>query len=222
MRALSTDSPIYRALSLATDLVLINFMMLLTMLPVVTAGAGLSAGFACCLQILRGDGRQLVRQFTTSFVRCFAPATIGWLGVLGLSGLLGWEWVVTGQLAATGLVIGARAVLVFAILLLAMVTVWLWPLLARDQLAGKPIRIGGLLGLGRTALLASVKFLPRTVAGLAVVIGPLVGGALLPQLGARLLIWYLVIGLAFGSYLLGLLVRRPLGIEMPSDEDETQ
>lgn len=220
MNPFASGSRFAAALLLATDLVLLNLAMVLTGLPVVTAGAGLTAGLVVCLQMVAGTSSRPMRQFVEAFRRTFVPATIVWLGVVGLGVLLVWEWVVAGRLALPIVALVARTVVLVTALLLGLVGVWFWPLLALRMNEGDRVGMGEIVPLLQTALLAGLKHLPRSLAGLVIVAAPLLVGLLSVEIGARMIIWFVLIGLALAAYLLVLLVRGPLGVELATAEDD--
>lgn len=220
MNPFASGSRFGAVLLLATDLVLVNLAMVLTSLPVVTAGAGLTAGLVVCLQMVSGTSSRPIRQFLQAFGRALVPATIVWLGGVSLGVLLVWEWVVAGRLALPIVVLAARTVVLAATLLLGLVGVWFWPLLARRVDAGNQVGMDEIIPLLRTALLAGLKHLPRSLAALAIVAAPVLVGLVSAEIGARLIIWFLLVGLALGAYLVVLLVRGPLGVALATAEDD--
>lgn len=221
MASVGVGSRFFSAWTLAADLVLVNLALVLVGLPVVSFGAGLAACFVVCLQLVSGTGAQPLRTFFTAFARGLVPATLAWLASAGLGALLFWEWSVTGQLVSATVGLVVRSVLLVVGVLLAGTSVWFWPLLARrlSTADADPLRLGELLPLARSALLASIKFLPRTLLALLVVAAPFVLAALSPALGARVVIWFVLIGLALACYLVVLLLRAPLGVELDADDD---
>lgn len=218
MNAFAGESRLYRTLGLATDLVVLNLALVLVSLPVLTSGAGLLACFAVCLHMVQGSGSKPLRTFFASFKRGFVPATVLWLAMLIVGALLVWEWLVTGQLISAGLAWAIRAVLLLAALLLGLVNIWVWPLLAARINADERVRLTELPALLQTALLAGIKHLPRSLLGLLVVTLPPAIALVSVEIGARLILWFALIGWALACYLVVLLLRRPLGLELPADD----
>lgn len=219
MSAFSTDSRFYRTLGLATDLVLLNVVAVVLGLPFVTVGAALLACLVVCLQMVQGAGARPLREFFDAFKRGFVPATVAWLATAVLLALLWWEWLVAGQLVSQTAALVIRAVLLLVAMLLALVSVWFWPLLALRLLNTGRVGLGELLPLARTALLAAVKYLPRSLLAVVVVVGPPVLGLVSIEIGARLLLWFVLIGWALAAYLVVLILRRPLGLELRGEDD---
>ena len=220
MKGLPSDSRFYQALGMAIDLVVLNLAMVVTGLPVVTGGAALVAGLLVCLRMVRGDAVRPIRDFLAAFGRAFLPATLVWLAGLGLAGLLAWEWVVAGRLVSPVAAAVTRGLVLLGGLLLGLAGVWFWPLLARRALQDEPIGVAEVVPLLQTALLAGLKHLPRSLAALLVVLVPPLLGLVSAEIGARMLLWFALIGCGRAAYLVVLLLHVPLGIQTRPAEDD--
>lgn len=220
MKGLPSDSRFYQALGMAIDLVVLNLAMVVTGLPVVTGGAALVAGLLVCLRMVRGDAVRPIRDFLAAFGRAFLPATLVRLAGLGLAGLLAWEWVVAGRLVSPVAAAVTRGLVLLGGLLLGLAGVWFWPLLARRALQDEPIGVAEVVPLLQTALLAGLKHLPRSLAALLVVLVPPLLGLVSAEIGARMLLWFALIGCGLAAYLVVLLLHVPLGIQTRPAEDD--
>lgn len=220
MKGLPSDSRFYQALGMAIDLVVLNLAMVVTGLPVVTGGAALVAGLLVCLRMVSGDAVRPIRDFLAAFGRAFLPATLVWLAGLGLAGLLAWEWVVAGRLVSPVAAAVTRGLVLLGGLLLGLAGVWFWPLLARRALQDEPIGVAEVVPLLQTALLAGLKHLPRSLAALLVVLVPPLLGLVSAEIGARMLLWFAIIGCGLAAYLVVLLLHVPLGIQTRPAEDD--
>ena len=220
MKGLPSDSRFYQALGMAIDLVVLNLAMVVTGLPVVTGGAALVAGLLVCLRMVRGDAVRPIRDFLAAFGRAFLPATLVWLAGLGWAGLLAWEWVVAGRLVSPVAAAVTRGLVLLGGLLLGLAGVWFWPLLARRALQDEPIGVAEVVPLLQTALLAGLKHLPRSLAALLVVLVPPLLGLVSAEIGARMLLWFALIGCGLAAYLVVLLLHVPLGIQTRPAEDD--
>lgn len=220
MKGLPSDSRFYQALGMAIDLVVLNLAMVVTGLPVVTGGAALVAGLLVCLRMVSGVAVRPIRDFLAAFGRAFLPATLVWLAGLGLAGLLAWEWVVAGRLVSPVAAAVTRGLVLLGGLLLGLAGVWFWPLLARRALQDEPIGVAEVVPLLQTALLAGLKHLPRSLAALLVVLVPPLLGLVSAEIGARMLLWFALIGCGLAAYLVVLLLHVPLGIQTRPAEDD--
>lgn len=67
MQFFSVDSPIYRFMRNLTDLLVINFLLVLCSLPIVTLGPALIAAFDVTMKMTRDEEGQVGRQFLEAF-----------------------------------------------------------------------------------------------------------------------------------------------------------
>ena len=126
-RLFSTDSPIMTALSSFADLMLVNLLMLLTSLPVATAGAAIAAGFCLTRSIGEGTLAHPVRSFFRAFRENFRQATLLWIPCLGLLAGLVWDiWLLQPLLSAQAY---RGALVLLAGLLVLVVGMWIYLLL---------------------------------------------------------------------------------------------
>lgn len=221
------DSRLYRVLQLVTDLVVINVLTVLGALPVVTAGASFTAGLACCMRMVQGEEGHVPSAWWQAFRRCLRHVTLTWVAAVLLTGLIAVEWIAAGYLASPLLAQLSMAIVMAVAVLIAITMAWYLPIAARDALRGPDAGLGAGRGVVRQALLrlrqallVSVRLLPRTVGVVVVVWAPLIVGVSSPAIGARMLLFAVVILVAVVLYLVVLVVRKPLGLAIaPSDDD---
>ena len=210
-RLISIDSPFYRAWSAAADLVVVNVLTLLACLPVITAGAALTACARVTMEMAREEDGYVVRTWWRTFRGNLLQSLAWWLPTLAL-GLLAAGmslWLSQAGLAGRSADDGAslsptmlaamRGLVGAGELVVLGVLVWLVPLVAffENTTAAH---------LSNAARLA-VGHMGRTAVCLGLVLAPTAVLALLP--GARpALGWFMVLlGVAFLSYL-GALAQR--------------
>ena len=100
------NSRTWQALGLAADVVVVNALTIVCSLPVVTAGAALSAAHGTLLEMVREEGAKPARTYFSYFTRTWRTATFGWLLLLAVGSVLGWEDWALGRMdggAALGL-----------------------------------------------------------------------------------------------------------------------
>lgn len=148
------DSPFMQALSKIADLMLLNVLTLVCCIPVVTAGASLTAMHYVVLKMVRGEECYLVRNFFKSFKKNFRQATIIWLLLLLTLFVIYVDYLIIRN---SGMAIPAFVQVVIGVVAIMVVfaSMFLFPLLAKFE---NPVR--------RTiinAFMASIKELPRTI-----------------------------------------------------------
>ncbi len=130
MKIFSIDSPLMRVLGKISDLMILNFLVLLMCIPVVTAGAAFTAMHYCALKLVRGHESSIPKQFFHSFKDNFRQATVIWLIFLGIVAIfvVDFLYLGAGRNDLGGFVLGG--ILAFFGMILFVGTM-VYPLLAR-------------------------------------------------------------------------------------------
>lgn len=210
-RLIRLDSPFYRAWSSAADLVVVNILTLLACLPVLTAGAALTACARVTMEMAREEDSYTVRTWWRSFRGNLAQSLVWWLPVLVLGALAGAMNLWLGQAEIAGasadgaglsptLLAFMRGLVMAGGLIVVGVLVWLVPLVAFfENTVGSHVANAARLAVGH---------LGRTVVCLVLLAVPTAVLALLPV--SRLALgWFMVLlGVAFLGYLVALVQRR--------------
>ncbi len=144
------DNPVMKTLSVAADLIVLNLLALLCALPVVTAGASLTALFDQCIRMVRMEDSSVARGFFRAFRANFRKATLLWLLFLAL-GLLLW---LDYEAAALYIPVMRVGILALALLWLAALH-YVFALLARYE---NPLR-----ATLKNAFVLLVACFPRTL-----------------------------------------------------------
>ncbi len=187
----SGENSIAAAINKAADLLFLNILLLLCCLPVITAGAALTAGHFVALRIKR-DEAKVFSDFFRSFRENFGQATLLWLGMgMGMACILAVLWFYGKQSVAVSVACTAAGLLIYVLGL------WMLPLLSKF--------VYGTGALLKNSLLLSCRYLFHTL-------GMLIG-TLLP-VASLLLGWYalpfvLLYGLSVPVYIQALLYHKP-------------
>ena len=187
----STEGKFYGALSLAADLVIVNVMMLVAMLPVVTGGAALRAATVVITQLLNNEAGTPVRTFLREFTRKWKASTAWWFITTALMLFAVYEFYVI-----------FRADVGNTTRLLLCASVWFYPL----------AHMGGVRStLTHSVQLAFAQPL-RTIVGVIFTLSPLLVFAVAgSQLGV-VVVFYALIGAAFTQYLVLLALGENAGV----------
>ena len=117
------NNPLMRALSIAADLLFLNLLTLLCSLPVVTAGAALSALCDSVQHIVRDEQSYLVKAYFRSFRSNLLKGSLLGLIFLGAAALVYLDWLAAAayapalrfSAAAVGVIVLAVALYAFAL-----------------------------------------------------------------------------------------------------------
>lgn len=156
------ENPLMRALAVVADLILLNFLTIIGMIPVVTAGASLTARNDVLQHIVRKEEGYIARSFWASYKRNLRQGSIMGLIFAVPTLLLIFEYDVIRAIPELHLHI------FYAMLLLAGGIVLACGIYAFHLLARFENTIPGTI---KNALMLSLGYLPRTVGMIAAYAG---------------------------------------------------
>ncbi len=145
------EKPFMRSLSAIADLIILNFLTLLCSLPIVTAGAAITALYSVSIRLVRREESSLMNDFFHSFRSNFKNATLLFIILLLCAGVLYFDYLA----AKVYIPILCYAVAAIGILVIA-VALYLFALLARYE--------NTLAATAKNALLLAVGYFPKTLA----------------------------------------------------------
>lgn len=187
------DNPFFQFLSRVGDLILTNALFLVCCLPIVTAGASLAAMTKITQDIIHECDGGIWKTFWKAFKENFKQATIVWLVVLVVAVSLVCDLLLImtyfeGTLAAV--MYGLLAVLA---VLVVSVSSYMIPLIVRYNNSMKE-------HLNNAIVLAIIK-LPKTIGMVLLNLLPLIILILSAQVFVQTLIFWVIIGFSFVSYM---------------------
>ena len=156
MKFFSIDSPLMVFLNKVANLMILNLLTIFCCLPIITGGAAFTALYYVTLKMARGEDPYIIRNYFKSFIQNFKQATIIWIMMLVVGVALFFDWKILRSMeltGATGKIL--NGILIACILVLFVVSIYVFPVLARFENTVK-ITI-------RNALLMAIASLPRTV-----------------------------------------------------------
>lgn len=190
------DNPLMRGLSRLADVMWLNILTMLLCIPVITAGASLTAMHYVLIKMVRNEDAYITKSFFKSFKLNFKQATITWLIMLLVIIILAADFMIiknSGDSFPKALKVLIGAITFF----LYMVSLYVFPLLARFDNSIKTT-------LKNAILLAIVGF-PRTVAMIACTLIPF---ALLYLFNIKIIPILVLFGIAGPAYLCALFYNK--------------
>lgn len=182
----SPDSKVMTFFGRLVELVRINLLWLVCCLPVFTAGASTTAMLTCLYEFRAGEDCGS-RVFFRSFLARFGKATLLWLLMLLLGGLLALDYVLVAGMEFPGrmAVIGVIFFFFFALILFSGL---IFPLLSQFP--------GSIKELTVNAVLLSISHLPKMLLVTAMNLLPGLLFLILPQVFLLLGVVWLLCGFA--------------------------
>jgi uncharacterized membrane protein YesL len=198
LNLLSIDSPIMRFLERVFDLIVLNLLTLLLCIPLVTAGAAMTALYKTLFNIRQQKGRTVIG-FWQTFREEFRPAMpLGLLVILALVAYCGYLYLLYSQLSAERAWAWITVAAIGALYFFPMSFVF--PLFAKFQNTVKKTIVN--------AFFMSIRHLPVTLLFLVMQCAWLISMFLLPQQAPYIVLAWLFVGISLPAYLAsGLFLR---------------
>ena len=205
------DSPMMQFFSLLFDLVFLNVLTLLFCLPLVTAGASITAMDYVLLHIIRGHDTHLVGKFVASFKKNLKRGTGIWLILAALAVLIGFDFVLLLSIHTSVSAILRIVLLALLVLLLA------FSMLSFAHLSRYDIRIGEVM---KNALFSLLGYFPYA---LLMAAAALLFWFIIVSFYKRMMIFAFLCGLTLPGYLAMQLCNRIFQkLEGTADKNETE
>lgn len=194
MGIFAVDGRLARFLNKLGDLIILNILTLICCIPVITAGAAMTALYSNTLKMVRDEEGAVFREYWKAFRENFRQATVLWIGCLAIIVLLGADfWVLRSYGGTYGNVY--RGVILAAVVFAGMVIMYLFPVLARFD---NTVR-----NTAKNALLFCLIHIIKSVLMLAVNLAPF----LLLTVSMRFVSVLVLVGISGPAYLTSIFYR---------------
>lgn len=179
------DGPVMSAMSRIADLIILNILTVLCCIPIITAGAALTALHYMTIKMVRKEECYIVRGYFKSFKQNFRQATIIWLILLVAMFIIWGDF----HILNSGLISLPKAfsVIIMAVgFLFMMMVIYTFPVLARfDNTIRNTLKNAffmSILNLPRTLLVIVIYVLPFVIMLTAPILMPIIflGGLSIP------------------------------------------
>lgn len=192
-RLFDMDNKFFRFMGRLADLCILNVLCILCCIPVVTAGASITAMFYVTMKMVRNEEAYIARSFFKSFKENFRQATVINIIMLVIAGVLYVDFRVAKSMPGTASTVFQYLFLIFAILYV-MLFIYIYPVLAKFY--------NSIKNTFRNAILMSVRHLPYTVLMIIVSICPvLVFYIQSARAQSMLLLLLIMVGFALVAYI---------------------
>lgn len=167
MKFLNPDSKFMAVLNKISDVMILNLITLVMCVPIITAGAALTAKDYMCYKLVKNEEGGILKGFFHSFKQNFKQATIIWLVMMVVMGIAGFDMLFAYGLEGEGTGI-VRAIMMAAGFFVFITCIMIFPVLARFDNTIK--------GTIKSGIHMTVAILPRAVLmGILYIIPPVVG-----------------------------------------------
>ena len=217
MNIFEEGSPFQRFLNKMADLLILNLIALLMCLPIITAGASLTAMHYVLLKMVRGEEGYIVKSFFRSFKREFRQATVLWILYMALAALMASNLIMILQGGGVYPLWLPSSILVAALLILVFM-IYTFAMLSRFETT--------VFEALTNAVMLTISELPRSLEMLIITVVPIAAFFFAPILLPILILF----GLSVPGYACAMVydpvfrkIERQIGegeAEYPDDEEE--
>ncbi len=218
---MTLESKPFRILSRAWDLIVLNLLLLVCSLPVVTAGAAVTAVYDMSLRMLRDEEGYIVRGFLKAFRSNFKQATLLWLGCLGVFAVSIGDYFAGVYLADYGFQPVLTVIAGVQLVLLLAIMQYSFALTARFE--------NSCLGTLKNSILLVLCHLPETavmvcisVSAAAVLIFVPIPAKLFSCVVTMCLILWFALGIYLNGMLLSRIFQKHFGSEKEKEPEEAE
>lgn len=132
MKFLNIDSPFMTALGKMADLLWLNILTMICCIPIITAGASLTAMNYMALKIVRNEECYITKSFFKSFKENFKKATLIWLIMLVVAAVLAGDLYIITK-AEIELHNIFKTVILIAVVFAVFTAMFVFPVLAKFE-----------------------------------------------------------------------------------------
>ena len=211
-RFFSMDNKFFVFMGKVADLCLLNLVCLVCCIPIVTAGASITALYYVTLKMVRNEESYIFRSFFKSFKQNFRQATIIHLIMVAAAVLL---YLDTNIVKVMGEPMSQIMSVIFAVftLVYAMILLYLYPILAKFYNSVK--------NTFTNAILMAIRHLPYTIIMLIICALPLLI-FFVPslQMQMTLILLLLLFGMAVIAYLNSFFLVKIFDKYIPENSEE--
>ncbi len=195
----SYDSSLMRTLNKITDIVILNVLTLLLCIPIITAGAAITAAHYTALKMRRDTGNYVFRNFFKSFKENFLQSTLIWIIWLIFMGMSVFAMLVYGNDTVQSVM---KGIILAAVLMALLAFVWIFPVQSKFV---NPIR-----RTIKNSFFISIKFFWRTLLMVITVVGWMfLCYQILAWFGFGILWFYFFFALSIPIYICAMIYDKP-------------
>lgn len=207
-RFFDLDSPFIQGLNKLADIILLNFLTIICSIPIITAGASVTAMHYVLLKIVRNEETYIIKSFFKSFKLNFKQATIIWLIELVMYSILYIDFRILYLSEAQSPTWLPLALIIVSVIVF-MLGLHIFPLLSKFE--------NSVRDTVKNSMIMGVLTLPKTVLMLLICAMPVVCIYFWEQQLTPILI---LVGVSGPGYLCALLYNKTFKRFEPKEEEK--
>lgn len=206
------DNKFFTFMGRVADLIILNVLCIICCLPIVTAGASISAMYYVTLKMVRNEESYIVKGFFHSFKENLKQGIIIHVIMLVVGAVLAFDFYFTRVMQDQGTYYKILTyIFMVGIAVYLMVFIYIYPILSKFYNSVK--------NTFRNALLMSIRHLPYTLLMLLITALPIASLFTVPKVFAFVLMFYFLMGFAVVTYINSYFIAKIFDKYIPDEEE---
>lgn len=197
-RFFNPDAPFWQLMARIADLIILNIIFVITCIPVVTAGASISALYYMCFKILRKESPYILRSYLKAFRQNFRQSTFVWIFSLVIVYFLGMDYYLLTSQGALNSLIARLAFWLLAGLLFSMF-IYIFPIISHFECTLRQAL--------KNSLYLTLGHLPSSILLVCIFGGVLWLTTVTPETFAAILVLAALCGCSFTAYIACMIIN---------------
>lgn len=206
------DNKFFTFMGKVADLMILNLLCIVCCLPIVTAGASITALYYVTLKMARNEETYIARGFFHSFKENLKQATIIHLIMIVVGLLLLFDlYFVRIMQSQSSVYKAASYVFMAGLVIYAMVLTYVYPVLSKFY--------NSIRHTFKNALLMSIRHIPYTILMVAVTVAPIGLSFLVQSVSSYILLFYILFGFSVVAFAKSFLFVKIFDNYIPKEEE---
>ncbi len=182
----SYDSKFFEVLERTTNIVVLNFLIIIFSIPIITIGPTLSASYSVALKMANGEDPKVFSEFIKRFKQDFKISTVVWMLLILLGIVLSVDFYFSNMISNKTISDMFRFIFTIASVILMFIFTYVFALISKfDNTVKNTLK---------NSILISIQNLPYTIIMVIVNLLPIITMFLFTNQWANIILFYMVIG----------------------------
>lgn len=187
------DNKFFEVLEKLTDIVVLNFLFIISSVPIVTIGASLSAIYSVSMKMIKDEDVHIAKEYIKRFRENFKSSTIIWIFIMFIVVVLAIDFYISDMIVSKLIKTVFQYTFTLVGIILMFVITYIFPLISKFENTIK--------NTIKNSILISVQNLPNTIIMVLVNLSPIISILLCRDHLGYILFFYLIIGYGVIAYI---------------------
>lgn len=187
------DNKFYEILGRVTDIVVLNFLFIVSSIPIVTIGASLSAVYSVAMKMVKDEDVYIAKEYMKQFKENFKHSTTVWIFIMIIVSVLAIDFYISDMIYSEFIRNVFQYIFTIIGVILMFVITYVFPLVSKFENTIK--------NTIKNSILISIQNLPYTIIMVLVNLSPMIIMFLCRNYWGYVLFFYLVVGYGITAYI---------------------